>query len=473
MPPDVALLLWLVLVLALFYFDPAKVPGTSAALWVPVVWMFIIASRLPSQWLGVRIGVQAQSAPQALEDGNSLDRTVYSVLIVLAIGILMSRSFKWGAFFARNRALTLLLLFSLVSAFWSDFPLVASKRWFRDLGNYLMVVVVLSDPLPLEAVRTFLRRLHYMVIPLSVVLVRYFPQIGKQYSPWTGLPEFIGVATSKNTLGVICMMSGIFFFWDTLTRWSERKKSRTKQILVLNVALIAMTVWLLYMSDSATSRVCLLLGCLIILIAHSNWGRRHPSSVKTLMPGCFLVYLILAFVFGLNGSLVSGVGRDSSFTGRTNIWQAVLSTNTNPLVGTGYESFWLGPRLDHVWAMAGPINEAHNGYLDVYLNLGYIGLFLVGGLLIVSYRRICRDLTHVSSLASLSAAFLTIALFYNVTEASFKPAFMCLTFLLGTVIVPGRPLLGASRNESSRSSAGAPESAEIHSLMAVSGCNPR
>ena len=65
--------------------------------------------------------------------------------------------------------------------------------------------------------------------------------------------------------------------------------------------------------------------------------------------------------------------------------------HTNPLVGTGYESFWLGPRLKDVWAQTGAgINEAHNGYLEVYLNQGLIGLVLLGGFLIASYRTICR-----------------------------------------------------------------------------------
>ena len=95
MPPSLALLLWLVLLLGLLCFDPAKVPSTSPALWVPVIWMFILGSRLPSQWLGGQVG----QAAQALEEGNPLDRTISSALILLAIGILISRSFKWGDFF--------------------------------------------------------------------------------------------------------------------------------------------------------------------------------------------------------------------------------------------------------------------------------------------------------------------------------------------------------------------------------------
>src|SRR5208337_2713975 len=138
MPPSLALLLWAVLLLGLLCFDPARDPGTSAALWVPLIWMFIVGSRLPSQWLG---SSQMGYSAVALEEGNSLDRTIFSVLILLAIGILMSRSFQWGAFFGRNVALTAFLSFALLSVVWSDFPFVTFKRWFRDLGNYLVILV--------------------------------------------------------------------------------------------------------------------------------------------------------------------------------------------------------------------------------------------------------------------------------------------------------------------------------------------
>ena len=269
MPPTLALLLWIVLLLALLCFDPAKDSSTSLALWVPVIWMFILGSRLPMQWIGGQITPEAQ----LLQDGNPLDRSVFTVLILLAIGVLISRSFKWGDFFVRNFAIVAFVSFALFSVLWSDSPLVSFKRWFRDLGNYLMILVVLSDPSPLEAVRTLLRRLGYLLIPLSVLLVKYYPDWGRQYSSWTGVAMYVGATTSKNMLGVACLVSGIYFFWDTVTRWSNRRERRTKKIIIVNIALFAMTLWLLNLANSATSRVCLLIGCLIIAAARSGWAR--------------------------------------------------------------------------------------------------------------------------------------------------------------------------------------------------------
>ncbi len=438
MPPTLALLIWLILLLALLVFDPAREPGISPAVWVAVIWMFIAGSRLPSQWLSG--AEQERSAAEVIESGNSIDRNIFIVLILLAIGILISRSFKWGSFFSRNVALLALLSFALLSVCWSDFPFVALKRWFRDLGNYLVILVVLSDPHPLEAVRTLFRRLGYLLIPLSVVLIKYFPEIGRQYSYWTGAAMYVGATLSKNSLGAVCLVSGLFFFWDLVTRWPDRGRRRTKQIIVLNLAFLAMTLWLLERSDSATSRVCLALGILVILAARTRLVKRQPAFLTTLIPAAFCLYLILAVGFNINGQLAAAVGRDPTLTTRTGIWSFLLSMHTNAFVGTGYESFWLGSRLELIWEKSGfgGINEAHNGYLEMYLNLGLIGLFLLSAFLIASFRTICRRLKPFSSFASLSLALWTVTLFYNVTEAAFKAHLMWLTFLIAALAVPGR-----------------------------------
>src|SRR5437667_10446840 len=172
MPPIQALAIWLVLLLALFIFDPAKHTKISAALWVPVIWFFFLGSRPPAMWLGFSSGVDAA---QALEQGNPTDRTIFSLLTLAAFAILVSRSFQFRNFVAQNSALACLLVFALLSVAWSDFPLATFKKWFRDAGVYMAVLVVLSDPHQLEAVRTVLRRVCYLHIPLSIVLIKYYP----------------------------------------------------------------------------------------------------------------------------------------------------------------------------------------------------------------------------------------------------------------------------------------------------------
>jgi O-antigen ligase len=435
MPPTLALAIWFILLLALFVFDPAKGTRTSAALWVPVVWMFFLGSRPPAMWLGFSFG----SATQALQDGNPLDRTIFSLLILAAIVILVSRSFPWRDFVAQNCALAFLLAFALLSVAWSDFPLATFKKWFRDAGVYMVILVVLSDPRPLEALRTVLRRVCYLAIPLSVVLIKYFPALGKTFSPWGG-QEYTGVSTSKNMLGATCLVSGIFFFWDTITRWHQRGEVRIRRVILVNIAFIGMTVWLLSVSESNTSTICLAIGCLMIAAAHCNFGRRHPGWVKALAPGSFFLYLILALGFGMSGQLSEAVGRSSNMSDRTHIWEVLLSVPVNPLLGTGYQSFWLGPRVQWVWSRLDGDNvlEAHNGYLQIYLDLGLIGLFLLCTFLIATYRKICRRLKPITPLGSLSLGLWTVLLFYNITEACFEVTLVFVSFLLIAVTIPER-----------------------------------
>jgi exopolysaccharide production protein ExoQ len=436
MPPFLALLFWLVLLLGLLYFDPAKDSKISPALWVPVISMFIAASRNPSQWLSGQVSMSAV----AFQEGNPLDRSISFALILLAIAILMSRSFNWGNFFGRNLALMAFLFFALLSVLWSDFPFVAFKRWFRDLGNYLMVLVVLSDPRPLEAVRAVLRRLSYLLVPLSILLIKYYSELGRHYSIWTGAIEYVGAATSKNMLGLVCMVSGLFFVWDTMARWTERKRRRTKRIILVNVALIVMTLWLMNLAQSTTSDVCLFLGCMVIVASHSKVFRRNPTLLKILIPASFCLYLILDFGLDMNGSMAAAVGKDPTLTDRTKIWAFVLGMHTNPLLGTGYQSFWLGPRLDFFWQLSGlgHINEAHNGYLEVYLELGLMGVFLLVAFLVAGYWTICRRLAPSSSLAVLGLAAWMALVFYNMSEAAFESGLLWMMLLLGAIALPER-----------------------------------
>jgi O-antigen ligase len=399
--------------------------------------MFFLGSRPPSMWLGLSYG----SGAQALEEGNPLDRTIYLLLTLAVIIILVSRSFQWRQFFVQNSALAFFWAFALLSVAWSDFPLATFKKWFRDSGLYMAVLVVLSDSCPLEAVRTVLRRVCYLAVPLSIVLIKYYPYLGKTFSDWGG-QEYTGVATSKNMLGALCLVSGIFFFWDTITRWHQRRDKRVRRVILVNIAFICMTLWLLNLSQSNTSTICLAIGCLVIAAAHCSFGRRHPGLVKALAPLSFLLYLILALGFGMSGQLSEAVGRSSDMSDRTRIWQVLLSVPINPLLGTGYQSFWLGPRVQWVWARLSGDNvlEAHNGYLQIYLDLGLIGLFLLCTFLIATYRKICKRLEPLTPLASLGLGLWTLLLFYNVTEASLEVDFLLISFQFAAILVAERAL---------------------------------
>jgi exopolysaccharide production protein ExoQ len=173
------------------------------------------------------------------------------------------------------------------------------KRWIRDFGGYLLIVAVMSETDPVKAVETVIRRACYLLIPLSILFIKYFPFLGRDYDRWTGMPYYMGVTNNKNLLGVLCVISGLFFFWDLLKRWLVRKEINTRRIIFVNLVFISMTLWLMQQARSATSNLCLFIGCTIIALGHSLSVRRNPAMLKILIPLALSGYFILGFVIDI------------------------------------------------------------------------------------------------------------------------------------------------------------------------------
>jgi O-antigen ligase len=114
------------------------------------------------------------------------------------------------------------------------------------------------------------------------------------------------------------------------------------------------------------------------------------------------------------------------------------------LVGTGYESFWLGPRLEKLWTIYWwHPNEAHNGYIEIYINLGWIGLALLAIVLAAGYRTVLAAYRRDLPLANLRLAYFLTGMAYNFTEAAFfriqAPAWMFLLFAITSVPLTAEP----------------------------------
>ncbi|MFX1590782.1 MAG: O-antigen ligase family protein, partial [Promethearchaeota archaeon] len=131
---------------------------------------------------------------------------------------------------------------------------------------------------------------------------------------------------------------------------------------------------------------------------------------------------VISLQFDSMLSLAVGfTGHEETFWGRVALWKGLLNMSTNPLLGSGFESFWLGDRLAEIWENYWwHPNQAHNGYIEIYLNLGLIGLFLLIGVIVSGYKKICKVLLINFDYGRFQMAFLIIATIYNITEAAFK-----------------------------------------------------
>jgi exopolysaccharide production protein ExoQ len=203
--------------------------------------------------------------------------------------------------------------------------------------------------------------------------------------------------------------------------------------------LLGMIIWMIPTTDSKTSQLSLIAGVTLILALQFPTVRRNPWQW---LLGTVLVLTILNEFLSLQSAALQASGRDATSTGRTGIWEKVLSEPNSALFGTGYNSFWLGARLQRIWDWNPntQLLQAHNGYIEIYLNLGLIGVALLGGVLWTGLRNTRRRLTAPDFAAAgpdertyqtFGMAYVPAYLLYNYTEATFMNLnFLFIIFLL-------------------------------------------
>ncbi len=450
MSRDPATLAYIAAIVWLFMMDRTRRPMTSAALWIPVIWWSILASRPITFWTSG--GFVQYSSPSEYQEGSPLDAAVYLLLLCAGLVALYRRGVQLGSVFASNTALCVFMMYYLISVAWSEFPAVAVKRWVKDCGNIVVVLVVLTEADPKAAIRAVLARCAYLTIPTSVLLIKYWSEIGRYYDQWTWTPMYGGVTTDKNALGAIALLSALFLLWDLIfgrqaaaptkppqaSASLQRRppaprrpgppyaKPRPRKDTVYwgaQVVVFGMALWVLHMANSSNALVCFMLGAALILVlgASARGGKRLIRYMGSVVLLCGLVGFVLLNMSSFTDLVLGELGEDATLTGRTDLWADVLSNSGFTLFGAGYQSFWLGNFAQNMWEKYyfHP-NQAHNGYIETYLNGGWISLLLLVGFLLRAAARLRSRLLQDDSVANLLFAFLVVALFYNVSEAVFN-----------------------------------------------------
>lgn len=362
----------------------------------------------------------------------------FFVLIISGAAALSRRRISFSQLARENVSYTIFFVYCFLAIFWSDFPFVASKRWFKTLGHPIIALLILTDPDPILALRFVLKRCGIVLLPLSVLFIKYLPWYGRGFDSWTGQSANNGIALNKNELGYSCFIFGAFFLWNFLVARRIADRSTRRKEEVISLGFLSMALWLLSMSNSATSLVSLVI-CSGVIVA---LGFRFVSK------RFFGTYVMVAIFLAATAELSIGIyaptlkflGRNPTLTDRTFIWSDTLALADSPILGVGFESFWLGPRLDKLWSKWWwHPTQAHNGYIETYLNLGSVGVLLLVILLISTFRKISSKLTQEFDFARLRMGFLFAIIFYNFSEATFKGvAFVWTIFHIIALDVPAR-----------------------------------
>jgi O-antigen ligase len=243
-----------------------------------------------------------------------------------------------------------------------------------------------------------------------------------------------GLCAQKNGLGALASFGVLFWFHGWATR-----EVRLWMALPMGAACAA----LLVLSRSSTSLMATILVCFFILmLVRSTRARRKymPYAIGTFAAvTVFYLMVVLKIVPGadiLLTPITAITGKDATFTGRTDIWYIVREhISLNPLLGTGYGAYWVGPRPDSPsYVFLGRMYfypfEAHNGYLDIINDMGYVGFAILLGFIWVYVRQSLLVMKVNHGQAALYLAILFQQLLTNLSEShwfTIRPDFAILT----------------------------------------------
>ncbi|HEY1260565.1 MAG TPA: O-antigen ligase family protein [Stellaceae bacterium] len=259
--------------------------------------------------------------------------------------------------------------FLLLSTLWSIDPDTTLRRGFLYLvlvvgtiglvgnldGDELMDLVMLSSGVAAAA---------------SLLLLAAVPHQAVMYP----LGELRGVFPHKNVLGAV-MAAGVLASLHCI-RLGRRR--RTSAVLLLLFAILAI------LSRSVTSLLIIVTLCtasgVVALLRRS--GVRRLVGLYCAIVGAICLPPIATLVMLHPASVIEAVGRDPTLTGRTELWPFVLNDIAqNPILGWGYSAFW-SPRnpaaVEISYAVKWHVPEAHNGILEMLLNIGAGGASIYG-----------------------------------------------------------------------------------------------
>lgn len=355
---------------------------------------------------------------------NLFYRVLKVSLLAAGIGLLIWR-FSFAMQLARevNRCFIAFLALILLSATWSIEPAITLTRCVAVLTICLVcggcVMVGWHERRFQEIVRSFFTLL--MVASLIFGIVA--PDLGKEQGTGISLEgAWRGVLGQKNGLGHAASIA--VFFW--VHAYLTREVKLWKFLLGCGVSATC-----LVLSRSSTSMLSAMFSVLLLLLLlrAPKGKRRYMAFIIAVFVTTILLYslAVLNIFPGLDFLLqpiISLTGKDLTFSGRTQIWAVIRQhISQQPLLGSGYGAYWIGPvptspsyvfisRASNFYP-----TEAHNGYLDILNDLGYVGLLCLLGYLLVFLRQSLALLKFNYNQATLYLALLFEEMINNLTES--------------------------------------------------------
>jgi O-antigen ligase len=348
------------------------------------------------------VGMQAVESPL-----NSLG--VGACLAIM--GVLCLLHFRGVLSIAlRNPIPLLFMCLVLISALWSIHPDVSARR---GVGYVLTIMVALY----LSARFDFATMLRLLSVSFvisaisSAVFVVAFPSYGiMQVAELAG--DWRGVFAHKNQLGAV-MAVAVFVELCYLVACSGRQLWRFGLVLLF-LALVVLS--------NSRSSLLMSLGYTAGIGLYVIWRMNKLVGIACITVSLFFSVCVLAFFLVDTDFAFNLLGKDPTLTGRTTLWAFVFDLiGQRPILGWGYRSMWdpsdpMSVRIDQ--AVGYIVPHSHNAFLEIALQLGWVGVTLMVLMICALLRRGIRSQANGSNLVGWSATvFALVAIFSANVEA--------------------------------------------------------
>ena len=291
-----------------------------------------------------------------------------SLLVYFVTFVLLAIRWKSAlSIFSKNQLLWVLIGVVCFSYFWSINPSQTLRFSIYAIGTTAFGLY-LATRFTLEQQLEIIAWTYGLLLILSILFVVGIPQYGVMAGVHEG--AFRGVFTHKNQFGAFMAPAGVIFWLNAL---------RGKKHSWIYWCLLALSCGTMIMSQSTTALgtfVVMLLLCMVYRIF--RW--RYEVMVSAILAVTIIGLGALIYIAGYYDTLVGSVGKDTTLSGRTFIWQAVWDQiQLKPWLGYGLAAFWnglQGPSAYVQLAVRIPVIYAHNGFLDLWLSVGLVGLII-------------------------------------------------------------------------------------------------
>ncbi|MBX4996196.1 O-antigen ligase family protein [Rhizobium binae] len=326
----------------------------------------------------------------------------------------------------RNLMVPLILALPFLSTLWSIGP---STTLRRAIG--LLFCVLLSYVL---AIRFTPRQLLFLLfvtlgacIVLSLIISVVLPALAT-------MPDgaMRGAFIHKNVLG---WYAALMILVATAVLIDGTFGLRRTAFVLLAAGIICLASSGSMTAIIATSVAFCLMGFYSLL--------QRSSSIGRIVIVLFFLQLSVGILISLHEFLVpalEALGKDATLTGRVPLWELVdREISDSWMLGYGYQAFWTtaNPEAMHMWAKIGwAAPHAHNGYRDILLSFGVVGMIPFALMLPHAIRQGAMLHCHDAQYGWLWLNVLTIMiLVMNLTESIFFVQNDAIFILFTTAII--------------------------------------